>query len=338
MLDCKGCGAALDLTATRCPSCGAELEVGGLAGILGIVCRRCESYNEPGAPACAGCGEPFAATRSAAPRSPAPPARVTLSTGKPAPCPPAPVPAGTRTTRPMSVAPDPRPGSVHVGELAPGAVALVLVHGEGSAGAVHLLDREELAVGRAPPGIAFPGDPCLAPRHATLLFRGGGLWLRDEDAPGGVFLRLRGLSVPLRPGDLFAMGDRLLRHTGPLAPGTASDPDGTRRLGSPRPLAPAIVVEEVLEGGATGRVHVCAGPRVRIGRGSCELQLADDPYVSQLHAEIAIDGEGGAKLRDLGSSNGTFLRVPPRAERELRDGDVVRIGREVLRVAAISAR
>jgi len=40
-----------------------------------------------------------------------------------------------------------------------------------------------------------------------------------------------------------------------------------------------------------------------------------------------------ARLRDLDSANGTYLRVPSHAERELHDGDGLRLGREVLRVS-----
>ena len=63
------------------------------------------------------------------------------------------------------------------------------------------------------------------------------------------------------------------------------------------------------------------------------MSLGDDPHLSQSHAEIAVEQDGNAKLRDLGSSNGTYVKIPPHAERELRDGDFVRMGREVLRVA-----
>jgi pSer/pThr/pTyr-binding forkhead associated (FHA) protein len=94
-----------------------------------------------------------------------------------------------------------------------------------------------------------------------------------------------------------------------------------------------VVVEEWLEGSVGGRVFVRGGPAITIGRAGCVLNLGDDPYLSQAHAELLVDAEGGARLRDLGSSNGTYVRVPPHAERELHDGDGLRMGREVLRVA-----
>jgi pSer/pThr/pTyr-binding forkhead associated (FHA) protein len=92
------------------------------------------------------------------------------------------------------------------------------------------------------------------------------------------------------------------------------------------------VLEEWLEGSVMDRVFVRGGGSVTIGRSGCAVNLGDDPHLSQAHAELVLDSEGGARLRDLGSGSGTFLRVPARAERELHDGDWLRLGREVLRV------
>jgi hypothetical protein len=219
------------------------------------------------------------------------------------------------------------------GAVVPGRMKLVLERGTGAEGATYKLGAESTGAGRAAGAISFPDDPCLAALHATFLYRNGGLHVRDEGAPGGIYLRLRGLSVPLRPGDAFVVGDRLLRYVGPLPAPPPAPPDGTWRLGSPRPPGQAVVLEEGLEGASGGRVHVRAGASITIGRAGCAVNLGDDPYLSQAHAEVLVEGEGRVRLRDLGSSNGTFVRVPPHAERELRDGDYLRMGREVLRVA-----
>jgi pSer/pThr/pTyr-binding forkhead associated (FHA) protein len=233
----------------------------------------------------------------------------------------------------LGVKPPPGPAVVtRIGALAPGRVRLVL-EGEGG-GASFPLDAERVEAGRTRGAVLFPEDAFLAPHHATFSFRGGALHLRDEGAPGGVFLRLRALSVPLRVGDHFAVGERLLRYAGPLPSPGEPPPGGTRRLGSPRPPGHAVVLEEALEDGRTGRVFVRGGPSVTVGRAGCAVNLADDPRVSQSHAEILVDAAGNARLKDLGSANGTFLRLPRHGERELREGDLVRIGLAVLRVAA----
>jgi pSer/pThr/pTyr-binding forkhead associated (FHA) protein len=219
------------------------------------------------------------------------------------------------------------------GALSPGRAKLVLEGGDAYEGATFRLNADAVEAGRTRGAVLFPDDACLAPHHATFFYRDGVLHVRDVGAPGGLYLRLRGLSVPLRAGDHFVIGGRLLRYAGQLPAPPPQPPDGTRRLGAPRPPPPAIVVEEWLEGGAGGRVFVRSGPSVRIGRAGCAVNLGDDPLLSQAHAEIVLEQDGGARLRDLGSSNGTYVKIPRHAERELRDGDFVRMGHEVLRVA-----
>ncbi len=212
---------------------------------------------------------------------------------------------------------------------------LVLERGDGREGMRLPMTGAETTIGTADAATSFAGDPCIAPLHATFCLREGRLSVRDEGSAGGTFLRLRGLSVPLRPGDAFALGDRLLRYGGALPSASPPAPDGTRRLGSPRPAGQAVLLEERLVGGVTGRVWLRTGPSVTLGRAGCSVNLGDDPFLSQAHAEVVLEGDGTARLRDLGSANGTFVRLPPRAERELRDGDLVRIGRQVLRVSEL---
>ncbi len=62
---------------------------------------------------------------------------------------------------------------------------------------------------------------------------------------------------------------------------------------------------EVVAGPDQGKTVRVAAPRVRIGREHGDLRL-DDRRVSAVHAEIELDGRG-FRLRDLGSTNGTFL-------------------------------
>src|SRR5436309_15551139 len=83
---------------------------------------------------------------------------------------------------------------------------------------------------------------------------------------------------------------------------------------------------------AEGREHQLA-PGATIGREGCDLVLPD-PEVSRRHAAIRAAG-GGLAVEDLDSTNGTFVN-DERIEgtRELKDGDVVRIGNTALRIRA----
>lgn len=70
------------------------------------------------------------------------------------------------------------------------------------------------------------------------------------------------------------------------------------------------------------------GDQVDIGRSVGDIIIASDRYMSPRHARLTR-GLDGWRLRDLGSTNGTFLRI--REPYQLRDGDLLLLGVEVLR-------
>jgi FHA domain/Domain of unknown function (DUF1707) len=68
-----------------------------------------------------------------------------------------------------------------------------------------------------------------------------------------------------------------------------------------------------------------------IGRSSaCQLVLGDDT-VSRRHAELRVQDDCWV-LRDLGSSNGTWVNGRRVVEAEVRPGDVVQLGASALRL------
>lgn len=188
------------------------------------------------------------------------------------------------------------------------------------------LEAESTSVGRGGAPISFPDDPFLAPVHAAFVPHGTFVAVRDQGSANGVFLRLREARV-LRPGDLFMVGERVLRYGGAstlVAPAEL-------RHGSPRPGDRLHTVEEVLEGGGVGRVCRRAGPTLSIGRIGCDLTFYADATMAGRHAELSLSAEG-AILRDLGSASGTYVRIAPWSEQPLVHGDTLRMGRETLRV------
>jgi FHA domain-containing protein/uncharacterized protein DUF1707 len=71
--------------------------------------------------------------------------------------------------------------------------------------------------------------------------------------------------------------------------------------------------------------------RLTIGRSSgCQLVVGDDT-VSRRHAELRVQ-DGRWLLRDLGSSNGTWVNGRRVIEAEVLPGDVVQLGAHVLRI------
>ena len=89
-------------------------------------------------------------------------------------------------------------------------------------------------------------------------------------------------------------------------------------------------------GNQKGRsVTLSAGGVYVIGRDGADLAL-DDGKVSRKHAEIGIFGPEAYVLRDLASTNGTWLNGRRIAEKaKLKNGDVIQIGDTRLRFAQV---
>lgn len=75
-----------------------------------------------------------------------------------------------------------------------------------------------------------------------------------------------------------------------------------------------------------GRRYQLTSPVTVLGRGSEADVVVDDPGVSRRHAEIRLDG-GAAMVRDLGSTNGTFVDGERAGSLPLVDGSTITIGR-----------
>jgi hypothetical protein len=75
------------------------------------------------------------------------------------------------------------------------------------------------------------------------------------------------------------------------------------------------------------------GPELTVGRAAgCQIALADDTYVSQLHARV-FERSGQVYVEDLGSTNGTYVnghRVS--APTPVQKGDSLQVGSTVLEV------
>lgn len=89
---------------------------------------------------------------------------------------------------------------------------------------------------------------------------------------------------------------------------------------------------KVIEGDRPGAEYPIRKPVTVIGRKKADIIL-DDPEVSRRHAEVAIYGER-AVIRDLGSTNGTFVNGVAVRLSDIGPGDRVQVGNTVLEVLA----
>ncbi len=262
------------------------------------VCWRCQRTGELGVEFCKSCGARYADVPGAA-------------------------------SRPQS-----SPGAVPSPSV--GQAQLVSILKDGSDGAVFPL-QEQTDIGRTEGELVFAGDPYLSPRHARLRFQNGQWTLRDLDSVNGVYVRLRD-AMELTDGDNLLIGQQVLRFERiddverPLGPASVR---GVLVFGTPEVPRYARLVQYTTEG--VGRdLHYLYRDETVLGRENGDVVFTDDPFLSRRHASITFDRTTGrVTLRDLGSSNGTAVRL--RGERALRNGDQFRIGRHLFRFVGGSA-
>lgn len=207
---------------------------------------------------------------------------------------------------------------------------LTLIRGDGLDGVSFTLAGDEHLAGRADVPLLFPDDPFLSPIHANFFYRDGKLVVRDEASVNGVYVRITGgIEVPF--GTRFLVGEQVLEVQKPGVPGDEAEADGTYYFASPR--RPCLFrVVQTLRGGDVGRAVQAETGVVTIGREGNDIDFPEDPFISGQHAQLMWK-DGKCMLTDLSSRNGTFVRVA--GERELKHGDYVFMGQQLLRVEIV---
>jgi diguanylate cyclase (GGDEF)-like protein len=135
------------------------------------------------------------------------------------------------------------------------------------------------------------------------------------------------------PTGAKAAGDEVSLPKRSSSGGEGDEPSWTAPTGPPpyraRVRAGKRPVLLVLTGSAGGRVLLVESPKVTIGRSKRATITLDDNGVSRMHCGLACDGTTSI-LTDLGSTHGTVVNGE-RADRvELRPGDRIQLGPEVL--------
>ena len=84
----------------------------------------------------------------------------------------------------------------------------------------------------------------------------------------------------------------------------------------------------VIQGPATGHIYPVTKTRTTIGRSGADINV-DDPEASRQHASLEVLGDH-AILRDLGSTNGTYVEADRIEQQVLNNQMEFRIGSHVL--------
>ena len=167
-------------------------------------------------------------------------------------------------------------------------------------------------IGRQGATVSFPLDSMLSDRHAAISHGPAGLELRDLGSQNGVFLKIpEGRVVPLLPGSIVKVGRQWLV---------------TQETGNP-----AMILHYDPAGKEIARYRVAEGSTLVLGRTAPAVVMsAEDGTLSRRHVSFSLEA-GRFLLRDLGSRNGTYVKVERRWM--LEDGDLIWLGHQLLRVA-----
>jgi pSer/pThr/pTyr-binding forkhead associated (FHA) protein len=175
----------------------------------------------------------------------------------------------------------------------------------------------------------------VAPQHARFTQLGDGVYVEDMDSARGVYLWLRE-PLKLKNGDMFQIGQQRLRFVvqgNDAHPAPKASPDRTMAfVAAPAEAAakPATLVRLNAKDEETDHYELHE-PETLFGRSNGTYTFPDDPYLSSNHARIKRHDKDYF-LEDLGSRNGTFMRIRKRAL--ARDGDTLMLGKLLLRVLA----
>jgi len=290
---CRECGTPL-----LDPVIGATTEPQEIAKVRR--CERCQALHEPDAAFCRSCGNPYDGS------------------------------AAVRHT------PHQAANAIGASQPAQQGARLVTLLKDGSEGRAIQLGESDGAtdIGMSEGEATFPDDPYMSERHARVASRAGAYSLRDLDSVNGIYVRVRD-SAELRDRDMILLGQQVLRFEllaeGELSLGPAFQ-GGVLVFGTPEAPRFARLVQYTTEGVGRDTYYLFRDETV-IGRENGDIVFTDDPFLSRRHAALRVEQAGRRfTLHDLGSSNGTALRI--RGEHVLRDGDQFRIGRHLFRFEA----
>jgi len=223
---------------------------------------------------------------------------------------------GQRTVGIADAKPAPQAEGTRVGKLA-------LIRPDGSEGGSHPLNAPETIVGRGS-GALFDNDSYLSPRHARFTFAETQMLVEDIESLNGLFVRITREEL-VNDGDVFRIGQELLRFDVIREPQCLED--GTEIMGSPNPGYWGRI-SIIVGPGVDGSAFPLMGDEIVLGRERGDILFSDDGYVSGTHAKLTIR-EDGYYLADLGSSNGTFVKLTE--PRVVPSGTFILVGQQLFR-------
>lgn len=266
----------------------------------GVQCSNCQAAVPPGNRFCGSCGSPVAVAGETA------------------------TPQHAAAASTMSFHPEAGP------EPAGPQCRLVTIDQTGREGIAFSLALGETICGRTTGTILLADDAFVSPTHCAFNFVGDKLTITDKNSLNGIYVRIPDEHTMVH-GDIIRVGRQLLRFE---SVDTLSleiqrnEDDDAAIWGSPE-QTPFGRIVQLLESGRAGETRLLTGEVSSLGREEGNIVFPTDGFISGRHCTFS-PAPNGVIVKDLGSSNGTYVRV--KAETTVGTGDFVLIGNQMLRV------
>ena len=187
------------------------------------------------------------------------------------------------------------------------------------------------SIGRRATHHTFPDDTFLDDRHADIVIRKKAITLEDCNSVNGTFIRIYD-PVILEHNDSFRLGQQLLRfeELGRTLSSAGGAEASTELLGAPADEDVWGRLVQVMAANVVGNAYLLRGRFVSMGREKGDILFGADGYVSGRHAALTWRHDK-PYLEDLGSSNGTYVRI--KRKTRLSKGDLILIGQQLFRLS-----
>jgi pSer/pThr/pTyr-binding forkhead associated (FHA) protein len=227
-------------------------------------------------------------------------------------------------------------------------VSLTVLEGKDMGKTVQV-DKPDFSIGRENADMVL-NDTQASRRHALLQLHDRRIVLKDLDSTNGTFIGTRQIKEEeVKHLDEISIGNTRLLITIFETPDTMPDApagtillkdevsaEGTTRIQRPDdvdfklPYKQRIYLD-IIDGGQKGTTYEFISGRVVIGRTDGDL-IIDDQNISKKHAVVETWSRDTYFIRDLASTNGTYINGQRITTTKIKTGDIITIGNTKLKL------
>lgn len=267
-------------------------------------------------------------------------------------------PSCKQTILPKDLSSDTVIGIGDSGHKMPGGlrVSLSVIEGK-DMGKTFRIDKPVFTIGRESSDLVL-NDTQASRKHASIKFHERRIILKDLGSTNGTFIGTRQIKEEeLKHLDEITIGDTRLLVTITDISGETSEPtgnsgstillkeevaaeEGTTRIERPDDVEFKLpykqkIFLDVIDGAQKGQSYEFLSGRVVIGRTDGDF-IIDDSNISKKHAVVETWSRDTYFIRDLASTNGTYINGQRITTTKIKNGDIITLGNTKLKLRIVN--